>query len=238
MAGNSTFHYGTRSSIYPSAVLGLSCRFYMKNSWYLEPYIRGGYPVFAGAGLLLGRRFGQPDPVPDYPGPQALTGGEVPVRTAPDSASPGVKIPVAVFPVGEEGMAVANDAYGGAVFATLQELPDFAPARWNDFPPEFLADEPPAPANTGGARYALTAALYAPTGEGDQYHLQMWLWDVETPALVYTDELVCDTVEDGQEFLTLMAEWVFSHVPRRAGEPEPNVETVDAGISGPAPSSP
>ena len=109
---------------------------------------------------------------------------------------------------------MANEPYGRASFASIQALKGFVPSRRADFPPEFFSDEPPKPTETGGVRYAASSALYAPRGDGDQYHLQMWLWDVETPALVYTDELVCDSVEDGWKFLSLMTEWIFSHVPK------------------------
>jgi len=32
-------------------------RFLIKDKWFIEPYIRGGYPYLAGAGLSAGIRF-------------------------------------------------------------------------------------------------------------------------------------------------------------------------------------
>jgi hypothetical protein len=121
---------------------------------------------------------------------------------------------VAVFPVGDEGMTVVNEPYGEELLSQIQSLKNVDPLKIDSFPPGFIPDEVPSLEDTQGRRYAASSALYAPRGFGDRYHMQVWLWDVETPTLVYTDELVCDDLEDAQVYMPFMVEWIFSNVPK------------------------
>jgi hypothetical protein len=229
-AGGSFFVHQDRSAIFPSAALGLDFRFPLSASWYLEPYIRGGYPILAGAGIVAGVRFDRsggggaaPDPSPGAEAGEDTGGTDLSAEEAP--VSEGVVIRVAVFPVGNEGLSEVNEPFGQAVYEGIEGLEGVEAMRITAFPLEFFPDEPPRPAETANRRYAATSAFYAPRGIGDRYHLQVWLWDVETPALVYTDELVCDDLEDAEEFITLMLEWIFSNVP---AEEEAAVEAAEA----------
>jgi hypothetical protein len=54
--GASIIYY--RSDLYPVIMGGISggIRFPL-NNWYVEPYIRGGYPFILGAGICAGYRF-------------------------------------------------------------------------------------------------------------------------------------------------------------------------------------
>jgi hypothetical protein len=107
---------------------------------------------------------------------------------------------------------------------------NFPPAKQNlpvEIPPEDLApDEPPPVSLLDGQQYVVTGASFPDEGE---HHLQVWLWDVEEPTLIYTDELVCEEIPDAAEFMPLLIEWIFSHVP----PPETEEEEDDEADSSP-----
>jgi hypothetical protein len=181
--------------------LSLGARIALKN-WYLEPYIRGGYPFIGGTGLLIGYRF-----------PKKERKGELSSKTADSregrTAAGGRTGPVqaALFPFEGEDRVV-NSWYEGAVSAVIEGL-GHIPVRIRStgtgyFPP----DEPP-PRYMTDERYTLTGAVYPEEGE---YHLQLWLWDMEEPTLIYTDEMVSEEVADSSEFVELLVDWLFSHL--------------------------
>jgi hypothetical protein len=79
-------------------------------------------------------------------------------------------------------------------------------------PDSMMPDEPPQsvpmPDNT---HYALTGEVYY-DDEFEEYHYQLWLWNMVEPALVYTDELVAADFDESDMYIPAMVEWIFSHV--------------------------
>ena len=59
--GAALLRYEGEGDLSPSLSGGASAgaRIFLGNNWYIEPYIRGGYPVFVGGGLLGGYAFNQ-----------------------------------------------------------------------------------------------------------------------------------------------------------------------------------
>jgi hypothetical protein len=75
------------------------------------------------------------------------------------------------------------------------------------------------------ADYALTGAASYRKDEA-QYHLKLWLWDMETGDLVCSDEMVCRDGEDMVRILPLLMEWLFSRIPSgETGDP-----VIDTGV--------
>jgi hypothetical protein len=62
-------------------------------------------------------------------------------------------------------------------------------------------------------------------GDEDSQHLQVWLWDGESGALVYTDELVAYAPEEAEEYMPALISWVFSKAAVKA---EPAAEAAVA----------
>jgi hypothetical protein len=93
-------------------------------------------------------------------------------------------------------------------------------------------DMPPIGEMVPGVRYALTGRVYSGDHETDRY-LQLWLWDMRTSTMIYTDDLVyehettrfeyADRTE-GLKYLPALVEWLFSHITETAAEPEPLAE--------------
>jgi hypothetical protein len=83
-----------------------------------------------------------------------------------------------------------------------------------------VPDEPPDPALLEGAPFVLTGEYYF--DDEDSQHLQIWLWDSESGALVYTDELVAYDLEEAKGYIPALVSWVFSkaEVEKEAAEEE------------------
>jgi hypothetical protein len=93
--------------------------------------------------------------------------------------------------------------------------------RLREGPPPARVDEPPDPSLLGGMPYALTGEHYFDT-DGLQ-HCQLWLWESESGALVYTDELMAEDGDEAEGYLPVLTRWVFSQVPpveEAAAEPQ------------------
>ncbi len=58
-AGGSLSTTEGKNSVAPLGGLTAGMRLEMENRWYLEPTLRGGYPFTWGAGVTLGKKFGQ-----------------------------------------------------------------------------------------------------------------------------------------------------------------------------------
>jgi hypothetical protein len=117
---------------------------------------------------------------------------------------------VALFPFDGDAKAV-NSWFERAVLTNIEEIGDVPVQRQggNSGETGYLAPDEPPPLLLAGERYAMTGATYPDLGE---YHLQLWLWDLEEPALIYTDELVSEEVTDSSEFVALLVQWLFSHL--------------------------
>jgi hypothetical protein len=144
--------------------------------------------------------------------------------------------PVAVMPFTGEEDAV-NAQFRSSVAAEIRNLPgNFPPSEQNlpagMAPTDLPSDEPPPASMVGGRQYVVTGQSFPDEGE---HHLQVWLWDVAEPTLVYTDELVCEEVEEAGEFMSLLIEWIFSHVPDPLSAEGDEGSGGDEGSAGNAP---
>jgi hypothetical protein len=72
-------------------------------------------------------------------------------------------------------------------------------------------DMPPVRELTPGARYALTGGVY-PGSYENEYYLQLWLWDMASSTMIYTDDLVYQNIDEGLGSLPGLVEWLFSHI--------------------------
>ena len=92
-------------------------------------------------------------------------------------------------------------------------------------------DEPPDPSLLSGLPYVFTGEYYF-DADG-MHHFQLWLWNSETGALVYTDELLAEDVEEAEGYLPALVTWVFSKIPvtetvtPAAAVPEPEEEAAE-----------
>jgi hypothetical protein len=77
-----------------------------------------------------------------------------------------------------------------------------------NFPP----DEPPAPNYLGNSKYVLTGEFYIDLDE-EMQHFQLWLWKSADGALVYTDELVAEDIDEAMSYMPALVSWVFSRIP-------------------------
>jgi nucleoid-associated protein YgaU len=57
-AGLSLMYDDTAASRgFPAAVFSAGARLHVSPNWYIEPYLKGGYPFLGGAGIRIGRKF-------------------------------------------------------------------------------------------------------------------------------------------------------------------------------------
>jgi hypothetical protein len=84
-------------------------------------------------------------------------------------------------------------------------------------------DMPPVRELAPGARFALTGGVY-PGNDENQDYLQLWLWDMNSSTMIYTDDLVYLDIDQGLENLPGLVEWLFSHITERTVESEPEEE--------------
>jgi hypothetical protein len=99
---------------------------------------------------------------------------------------------VSILPfIGEEEDAAAFNA---AVFGAVRALQKYSPGNVNARTAQSLGvgiptDMPPIRELVPGARYALTGGVYPGNYEAERY-LQLWLWDMGSSTMIYTDDLV------------------------------------------------
>ncbi|GHV70928.1 hypothetical protein AGMMS49928_20620 [Spirochaetia bacterium] len=146
--------------------------------------------------------------------------------------------PIAVMPFSGEEDEI-NQQFRDSVTVEIQALPGNFPPTQRELPDgadvdTYPADEPPTfllmesfDSGEDGFQYAVTGQSFPDDGE---HHLQVWLWDIMEPTLIYTDELVCEEIDEAAEYMTALIEWVFSHMPEVSddddlgddeGEPDP-----------------
>jgi hypothetical protein len=84
-------------------------------------------------------------------------------------------------------------------------------------------DMPPIRELVPGARYALTGGVYPGNYEHEEY-LQLWLWDMSSGVMIYSDDLVYQRLDEGLESLPGLVEWLFSHIVEPVPPPPPPVD--------------
>jgi hypothetical protein len=130
---------------------------------------------------------------------------------------------VSILPfTGEEEEA---GAFNAAVSDAVRGLQRYSPRSIGIQAVEALdvgipTDMPPLPELVPGARFALTGGVW-PGNYENEYFFQLWLWDMRTATMIYTDELRYEDRAQGLETLPGLVEWLFSHITEvRAAEPE------------------
>ncbi|MDR2630122.1 MAG: hypothetical protein LBC60_04290 [Spirochaetaceae bacterium] len=117
----------------------------------------------------------------------------------------------AVMPFAGDDPAVSGRLRDAAITA-MGSLPDLTPQSLDT--PVSQPDAPPDSSLLAGTPYALTGEYYF--DDEDMQHFQMWLWEGASGALVYTDELVAENLEEAEGYLPPLVTWVFSKIPALA----------------------
>jgi hypothetical protein len=133
---------------------------------------------------------------------------------------------VAVLPFIGEGDVV--EVFNSAVIAAVSNQPKYvyrsiSTGIVEDAGLRIPTDMPPTRDLAFGARYALTGGVYPGNYEGE-YYLQLWLWDMISSTMIYTDDLVYQELDEGLEALPGLVEWLFSHIVEVVKEAEPVIE--------------
>ncbi|MDR2746374.1 MAG: PorT family protein [Treponema sp.] len=153
---------------------------------------------------------------------------------AENTGEPAEKILVAVLPLlGEEKDMVRQFSQGimDAVAALEKYTPlQVSPEALYDKMEEIPTDLPPHQDVTAGARYALTGGVYAGAQE-QEYYLQLWLWDMSGSAMIYTDDLIYEDINDAMISLPGLVEWLFSHIIEVTIIPPPLELKPDPGFT-------
>jgi hypothetical protein len=71
-------------------------------------------------------------------------------------------------------------------------------------------DEPPESSLLMGIPYVLTGEYYF--DDEDMEHFQLWLWEGDSGSLVFTDELVAESIDEAEGYLPSLVAWLFSKV--------------------------
>jgi hypothetical protein len=133
---------------------------------------------------------------------------------------------VSILPfVGEEEAAATFDlATAGAVTALQKYNPrQVTSATVSAAGLRIPTDMPPVRELALGARYALTGGVY-PGNYEHEYYIQLWLWDMSSSTMIYTDDLVYQNIAEALDTLPGLVEWLFSHIVEVTLEPEPASE--------------
>jgi hypothetical protein len=167
--------------------------------------------------------------------PLNLSAQSVPSREGYDSDGKAI---VALLPfVGEEESAAPFNA---AVTRAVAALGKYTPRQVSRATVEAAGlriptDMPPVRELVPGVSYALTGGVY-PGNDESQYYLQLWLWDVHSSTMIYTDDLVYQEIDSAMESLPGLVEWLFSHIVERVEEVKVEEENgwdnsiINAGI--------
>jgi hypothetical protein len=114
------------------------------------------------------------------------------------------------------GDAEAAEAFHQAVNQAVEDLQKYSPRPLSAGAVEAAGlriptDMPPSRELVPAARYALTGGVYPGTYQ-NQYYLQLWLWDMATSSMIYSDDLVYQDIEKGLVALPGLVEWLFEHI--------------------------
>jgi hypothetical protein len=164
-----------------------------------------------------------------------FVGAQTAAAVAPVAVAP---VAVAVTPFAGDDAVLSGRIRGEAV-AQVEGLAGFMPQPLDGA--DSYTDAPPDPGLLEGAPYVLTGEYYFDIE--DMQHLQMWLWNSESGALVFTDELVAENVDEAAGYLPPLVAWVFAQVPVQTPEtgasvPEGTDAADEAAADGPAADGP
>jgi hypothetical protein len=73
-------------------------------------------------------------------------------------------------------------------------------------------DIPPELDTVQGLPYALTSMLFYDAA-GQETHTQVWLYDMITERLIVTDEMLYGNLEEAQEFLPFLIDYIMTRIP-------------------------
>jgi hypothetical protein len=122
--------------------------------------------------------------------------------------------PVALMPFLGDDLAIGAQ-FQERVIGQVVSLEKYSPNSVSaEQYPQILSlqpDYPPDAAYLGGMRYAMTGEYYIDMD--DLQHFQLWLWNGPNGALIYTDEMVFESMEEAEGYLPPMVSWIFSHIP-------------------------
>jgi hypothetical protein len=133
---------------------------------------------------------------------------------------------VCVLPfVGEDDAA---SAFNQATFDAVKGLQKYSSRKvsveeLNAVGVRIPTDMPPVRELTPGARYALTGGVY-PGNYDHEHYIQLWLWDMTSSTMIYSDDLVFEDIAESLETLPGLVEWLFSHIIEVVQETEPVIE--------------
>jgi hypothetical protein len=135
-------------------------------------------------------------------------------QTAPSAAAE-EKAVAAVFPLAGQETELTGPLSQGTVEA-VAALEKYRPVTVDaetvlQEEEKIPTDMPPYRSLTAGARYALTGGVYSGI-EAGEFYLQLWLWDMNTSTMIYTDDLVFEDINAALESLPSLVEWLFSHI--------------------------
>jgi predicted secreted protein len=131
------------------------------------------------------------------------------------------KDPVGILPLAGEHQEMAKRFQRGIVDATAA-LEKYYPwaveeSLFQIAGLEIPTDMPPRPDLIPGARYALSGGVYMGI-RAREYYLQLWLWDMNGPSMIYTDDLVYGDMEEAMASLPGLVAWLFSHIHEQVVE--------------------
>ncbi|MDR1443305.1 MAG: PorT family protein [Treponema sp.] len=149
------------------------------------------------------------------------------------------KAVVALLPLTGDEEAAAQ--FGEAVMRAVTALGRYNPRQVSRDTVEAAGlriptDMPPVRELTPGVRFALTGGVYPGNNDESQFYLQLWLWDMHSSAMIYTDDLVYEDTGSALESLPGLVEWLFSHIIERTEEAETEKEItwdhnrINAGV--------
>jgi hypothetical protein len=156
--------------------------------------------------------------------PRSLAAQNVPAMESGLDYAGRAVVSVLPFAGEEEAARAFNAAVPGAVrrLGNYSALSISAQAVL-DLESGIPTDMPPVRELVPGSRYALTGGVYPGNYENEEY-IQLWLWDMNSATMIYSDDLVYQHIEEGLESLPGLVEWLFSHILKPEPEPEPPPE--------------
>lgn len=151
-------------------------------------------------------------------------------------------VPVAIMPFSGDDLNQSLQLHE-VVIAEIERMKEYTPqpVSADNFPEtrSLSPSEPPSPNILGNSAYVLTGEYYADMD--DEWHFQLWLWRSATGALIYTDELTAQDVDEARTYLPALISWTFSLIPVETivmeKRPAPARETAKAAAVSASPAA-